>query len=54
VSRPTLDSLSLGFRDRFLKYDELTRQVRAWAEAFPELCRVVRSDERRKDARCGC
>src|SRR4029079_1733355 len=35
-----LDSLSLGFRDRFLTYDELTRQVRAWADAFPQLCRV--------------
>src|SRR4029079_9492523 len=35
-----LDSLSLGFRDRFLTYDELTRQLRAWAEAFPKVCRV--------------
>jgi len=36
-----LDALSLGFRDRFLSYDELTRQVRAWADAFPDLCRVT-------------
>ena len=36
-----LDSLSLGFRNRFLTYDELTRQVRAWAEAFPQLCRAT-------------
>jgi hypothetical protein len=36
-----LDSLSLGFRGRFLTYDELTRQVRAWAEAFPRLCRTT-------------
>ena len=36
-----LDALSLGFRDRFLSYDELTRQVRAWADAFPDLCRAA-------------
>src|SRR5690349_4975316 len=32
-----LASLSLGFRSRYLTYDELTRQVHAWAEAFPEI-----------------
>ena len=37
----TLDSLSLGFRDRFLSYDELTRQVEAWAGAFPDVCRLT-------------
>jgi hypothetical protein len=36
-----LDALSLGFRERFLSYDELTRQVRAWADAFPDLCRAA-------------
>jgi murein tripeptide amidase MpaA len=36
-----LDDLSLGFRQRFLSYDELTRQVRAWADAFPEICRAT-------------
>ena len=36
-----LDELSLGFRDRFLAYDELTRQVQAWAAAFPGLCRTT-------------
>ncbi len=36
-----LEALSLGFRDRFLSYDELTRQVRAWADAFPEICRAT-------------
>ena len=36
-----LDALSLGFRGRFLTYDELTRQVRAWAETFPQLCRAT-------------
>jgi hypothetical protein len=35
-----LDSLSLGLRNRFLSYDELTRQMRAWADAFPQLCRA--------------
>src|SRR4030095_842430 len=35
-----LDELSLGFRERPLSYDELTRQVRSWADAFPELCRL--------------
>lgn len=40
MSGAQLDSLSLGFRDRFLTYDELTRQLRAWADAFPQVCRV--------------
>jgi hypothetical protein len=31
-----LDSLSLGFRSRFLNHDELTQQLRQWAEAYPE------------------
>jgi Zinc carboxypeptidase len=35
-----LSSLSQGFRDTFLSYDELTRQVRAWADAFPDICRL--------------
>ena len=35
-----LDQLSLGFRERPLSYDELTRQVRSWAEAFPAICRL--------------
>ena len=37
----SLDTLSLGFRQRPLSYDELTRQVRAWADAFPDLCRLT-------------
>ena len=36
-----LDELSLGFRQRFLSYDELTRQVKSWADAFPALCRTT-------------
>lgn len=41
ASTARLDALSLGFRERFLSYDELTRQVRAWADAFPDLCRAT-------------
>ena len=35
-----LEALSLGFRERPLSYDKLTRQVHAWADAFPEVCRL--------------
>ena len=35
-----LEALSQGFRERYLSYDELTAQLRAWAEAFPELVRL--------------
>lgn len=35
-----LDALSLGFRSRYLSHDELTRQVRAWADAFPSVVRL--------------
>ena len=37
----TLESLSLGFRSRFLTYDELTEQVRRWAGAFPEVAHLT-------------
>ncbi|MBK8939786.1 MAG: peptidase M14 [Polyangiaceae bacterium] len=33
-------SLDLGFRQRFLDHDELTRQVHAWAAAMPDVLRV--------------
>ena len=36
-----LEELSLGFRERPLSYDDLTRQVRGWADTFPDLCRVT-------------
>jgi len=36
----SVESLSTGFRGRYLSYEELTRQVHAWAEAFPEVVRV--------------
>ena len=32
-----LDSLNKGFRNRILDHDELTEQLRSWADAFPEL-----------------
>jgi murein tripeptide amidase MpaA len=35
-----LDALSFGFRTRYFTYDELTRQVHAWAKAFPAFVRV--------------
>src|SRR5258706_784467 len=36
----SLDLLSRGFRSRYLSYEDLTTQVQAWAEAFPELVRL--------------
>ncbi|WP_394820982.1 M14 family metallopeptidase [Pendulispora albinea] len=35
-----LDSLHLGFRQRYLDYETLTAQARAWAERFPDLVRL--------------
>jgi hypothetical protein len=32
---------SSGFRSRYLSYDELTHQVRTWAERFPEIVKLV-------------
>ena len=37
---PELDDLSRNFRGSYLDYDELTAQLRAWAEAFPKLVRL--------------
>ena len=37
---PSLASLDRGFRHRYLRYDDLTTQLRAWAEAFPALVRL--------------
>lgn len=37
---PTLADLSLGFRNAYLDDERLTAQLHAWAEAFPELCRL--------------
>ncbi len=35
-----LQGLDLGFRSEYLDYRTLTRQLRGWAEAFPELVRL--------------
>lgn len=37
---PSVDSLHQGFRDNYLDHARLTTQLTAWAEAFPELCRL--------------
>ena len=37
---PSLASLSLGFRERFLTHDEITAQLEQWSDAFPELVRT--------------
>ena len=37
----TLGELSLGFREAYLDHDHLTRQLRAWCEAFPHLARMT-------------
>lgn len=39
-SDPVLDTLSLGFRNRYLNYAELTSQLQAWATAFPALAHL--------------
>ena len=35
-----IDALSRGFRARYLRYADLEAQMRAWAEAFPQLVRL--------------
>ena len=35
---PSIDELSLGFRGKYLSHAELSAQLQAWAEAFPEIC----------------
>lgn len=35
------DLLNVGFRDRFLDHDELTRQLHAWAQAMPDVARLI-------------
>lgn len=37
---PSLAALALPFRDTYLDHDAITRQLRAWADAFPGLCRL--------------
>lgn len=40
AAHPALEPLARGFRERYLGYDELTAQVKAWAETFPALVRL--------------
>ncbi|MGZ3456842.1 MAG: M14 family zinc carboxypeptidase, partial [Polyangiales bacterium] len=35
-----LDALSRGFRSKYLGHEEITAQLRAWAEAFPRIVRL--------------
>ncbi len=35
-----LEHLSEGFRQRYLTHDEITRQLRAWADAMPDVMRL--------------
>ncbi len=37
---PSVDSLHLGFRSNYLDHAQLTAQVQAWAEAYPDVCRL--------------
>jgi hypothetical protein len=51
VTAPALSELDRGFRSSYLDYATLTAQLRAWAEALPELCRLTsigRTDEGRE------
>jgi hypothetical protein len=38
---PSLADLSLGFRRAYLDHERLTAQLRAWADAFPDVCRLT-------------
>lgn len=35
-----IESLSTGFRSKYLSYEELSKQVKAWAEAYPDVVRL--------------
>ncbi|HEY1551286.1 MAG TPA: M14 family metallopeptidase [Kofleriaceae bacterium] len=37
---PALSDVSLGFRAAYLDYERLTAQLRAWADAFPQVARL--------------
>jgi hypothetical protein len=40
MTTTVLDGMNLGFRERYLLHDEVTAQLRAWAERFPEVARL--------------
>lgn len=39
-TQPALTALYEGFRERYLDYDALTRQLQAWADAYPAFVRL--------------
>ena len=39
--RARLDALSRGFRSRYLRHEEISAQLAAWAEAFPDVVRLT-------------
>jgi hypothetical protein len=39
-ARVRLDALSKGFRRSYLDYEAMTEQLRAWADAFPDVARL--------------
>lgn len=41
MSLEKLRSLNAGFRERFLDFQALSGQLRAWADAFPDLVRIT-------------
>jgi hypothetical protein len=38
---PTLTDLSLGFRHAYFDHERLTAQLKAWAENYPQLCKLT-------------
>jgi hypothetical protein len=40
TDRTALERVSTGFRGRYLAYDAVASQLRAWADAFPGVCSV--------------
>lgn len=40
MAAPTLAALARPFRERYLSYDDLVAQLRAWADAYPTLVRL--------------
>ncbi len=40
MARPALSDLDLGFRTGYLDYDTVARQLRGWADAYPDLARL--------------
>lgn len=41
ATAPSLADVSLGFRNAYLDFDQLTAQLRAWAQAYPAVCRLT-------------